>query len=204
MKKAENKMATDKCGNFCFINKVGGEFVFSKDPISIDKEGFFYYSDKLPTVFTFQEWEQLLLDTNWRHYPCREMYNQLVKEFYDKYKEDWRDLMWDTNDEWYDLRWHNVGTKFRKLFWFKEWLYNPYVHDWIREDWNFFYSCSRQRGANHKMTALWVGNNRVCTFMNCSPDTPLWIRPVSLFPNKNLEWCSDNFIYVDLNNEHWH
>jgi hypothetical protein len=144
-----------------------------------------------------------LLDTNWWHYPCREMYNQLVKEFYDKYKEDWRNLMWDTNDEWYDLRWPNVGTKFRRLFWFEKWLYNPYIHDWFREDWNFFYSCSRQRGVNNKMTALWIGNDRVCTFMNCVPETPLWIRPVSLFPNKNLEWCSDNFIYVDLNNEHW-
>jgi hypothetical protein len=55
MKKVENKIRTDKCGNFCFVNKVGGEFVFSKQPISIDKEGFFYYSDKPPTVFTFQE-----------------------------------------------------------------------------------------------------------------------------------------------------
>ena len=59
----KKRMPTDKCGNFCFVNKVGGEYVFAREPIYIDKSDTDYYTSKLPTVFTFQEWEEILVDT---------------------------------------------------------------------------------------------------------------------------------------------
>lgn len=203
MKKGERKIRTDKCGNFCFVNNVGGSFVFCKEPLSIEKEQFRYVS-QLPTVFTFQEWEELLLESNQWWLPTRALFNDLVITFYNKYKEDWRDLRWNDYEDWYDLRWKDVWKVFRKVFWIKEWLYNPYIGIWYRDGWNFFYSCSNLRGSNEKKTALWIDEWRVCTFMNCIPETELWIRPVSLLSNRQFELWGSDFIYVDLNNEHWH
>jgi len=201
MRKKEKKMPTDKCGNFWFLNKVGGEYVFAREPIYIDKSTTYYYKSKLPTVFTFQEWEELLVDSNLWNIPARFMFDQLLKEFYDKYNPGTWEISVDEYSGWYNIIWVWVWDFFRQLFWLKEWNYNPFVNDTFNDKkrWCYFYSSDKANHTSHSRYALWVGRNRVCSCMVSSEDTPLWIRPVTLFPNRDISYNTEgNFTYLKI------
>ena len=197
----KKRIPTDKCGNFWFVNKVGGEYAFAKEPIYIDKSATDYYKSKLPTVFTFQEWEELLCDSNLWNIPTKFMFDQLVKEFYDKYNAgDW-ELSVSEYSHWYDITWLWVWDCFRHIFWLKEWNYNPFVNDKFddRKWCSYFYSSDKPSCMTHSRYALWVSKNRVCSCMVGGEDMSLWIRPVTLFPNRDISYNTEgNFIYLKI------
>lgn len=201
MKKKRKEMPTDKCGNFWFLNKVGGEYVFAKEPIYIDKSTTYYYKSKLPTVFTFQEWEELLLDSNLWNIPAKFMFDQLVKEFYDKYNTGQWEISADEINGWYNITWIWVWDWFRYVFWLKEWNYNPFINEPFddRKWWSYFYSSDKVNHSSYGRYALWISRNRVCSCMVSWEDTPLWIRPVTLFPNREISYNKEgNFIYLKI------
>ena len=201
MRKDKKEMPTDSCGNFWFVNKVGGEFAFAKEPIYIDKSNFDYYKSKLPTVFTFEEWEELLFDSNLWTMPPVLMFDQLVKEFYDKYNVGEWEIRANEAVGWFDINWLWVWDCFRHIFWLKEWRYNPFVKDPFddRKWWSYFYSSSKVNWSSHSRYALWISKNRVCSRMVSWEDTPLWIRPVTLFPNREISYNTEgNFIYLKI------
>lgn len=197
----KKRMPTDKCGNFWFVNKVGGEYAFAKEPIYVDKSATDYYKSKLPTVFTFQEWEELLVDSNLWNIPAKFMFDQLVKEFYDRYNAGFWEITADTEYGWFNVTWLWVWDFFRKIFWLKEWNYNPFVNDKFddRKWWSYFYSGDRPNHITNSRYALWIGKNRVCSCMVSWEEMPLWIRPVTLFPNRDISYNTEgNFIYLKI------
>lgn len=202
MRKDKKEMPTDSCGNFWFVNKVGGEYAFAKEPIYIDKSDMpFAYKSNLPTVFTFQEWEELLVDSNLWTIPTKFMFDQLVEEFYNMYNAGTWELRNNEYNGWFNLVWLWVWDCFRKVFWLKEWYYNPFIEDNFdnRKWWSYFYSSSRVSGTKNSRYALWIKENRVCSCMEGTEDMPLWIRPVTLFPNREISYNKgSNFIYLKI------
>lgn len=202
MRKKEKKISTDSCGNFLFVNKVGGEYAFAKEPIYIDKSATLYYKSQLPTVFTFEEWEELLFDSNLWNIPTKFMFDQLVKEFYDRYNAGtWEISASEDYGGWRNITWLWVWDCFRHIFWLKEWYYNPFVEDKFDDrKWrSYFHSSSRVSWSSHSNYALWISKNRVCSCMIGWEAMPLWIRPVTLFPNRKISYNTEgNFIYLKI------
>lgn len=202
MRKDKKEMPTDSCGNFWFVNKVGGEFAFAKEPIYIDKSDMpFAYKSNLPTVFTFEEWEELLYDSNLWTMPPVLMFDQLVKEFYDKYSVGQWEIRTAGDDGWWNVTWIWVWDCFRYAFWLKEWYYNPFIEDKFDDrKWrSYFHSGSKVNWAQYSRYVLWINKNRVCSRMIGWEAMPLWIRPVTLFPNREISYNKwSNFIYLKI------
>lgn len=185
------KKYTDKYWNFI----INDSLVLAKEPICIDKSNsnqMFMYSDN--HLFTFDEWKDLAVCSNWRRIPTLEESCEIIK-FFEKLLEGKKDFKVGDNKAIY---WNKVWLELSKILWLGDYDYRPAkINDffdnrtkafWINKNGNRY-------GNGKDKLLLMIEPDNISNYMSSWIMNWLWVWLVCNCKDRefNLDW---NYVYI--------